>query len=203
MGMSMDMNSIASMVEGGAGLAEGIRGYFQGKEGKEEMDALMANFPELKMQIGYQNALKTIQSLAGSKMPGYYTSMGNIDATMGETVGAIKDTAINSGAALESIAEAQKRSLGAKNQLDIASSQYQADALKALADAQNKYGDLQTQLWDENIKRKWDIMMNRAQSKYNEGVAGVQSGVDTFVQSGFDFAGSTGSTSGKSSFMGM
>jgi hypothetical protein len=203
MGMSMDMNSIASMVEGGAGLAEGIRGYFQGQEGKKEMDALMANFPELKMQQGYKDSLATMQTLAGGKMPGYYTAMGNVDATTGQSIGAAQEGALSSSQLQDTMAKLNQQSLGAKSQLDIASSQYQANALKALAESQYKKGDLETQIWGNNILKKFNMEYNRALSKYNEGVAGVQSGTDTFVQSGFDFAGSSGSTEGGSSFMGM
>jgi hypothetical protein len=207
MAMSMDMNSIASMVEGGAGLAEGIYGYLQGQEGKKEMESLLANYPKLEMQQGYKDYLNIIKSQAGGKMPGYYTAMGNIDATTGQSIGSAKEGALSSSQFLETLGKLDQQSLAAKNQLNVASSQYQADTMKALAEANYKYGDLQTQIWGENVKRLWDIKMNMAQSKYNQGVASVQSGVDTFVQSGFDFAGSSGSSgsssSSGSSFMGL
>jgi len=192
MGISMDMNSIASMVEGGAGLAEGIRGYFQGKEGKEEMDALMANFPELKMQTGYQNALKTIQSLAGGKIPGYYTQLGNIDATTGQSIGAAKEGAMSSAQLQDTLGKLNQQSLQAKSQLDIASGQYQADALKALAGAQNQMGDLQTKQWDQNINRLWNLKMKQTQAQKDQSYESIWSGLDTFLASSEKFAGSTG-----------
>ena len=192
------MNSIASMVEGGAGLAEGIRGYFQGQEGKEEMAALMKNYPKWDISKSYNDYLGTFQKLAAGNMPGYDLGKSNIESTQATAVGQAKEGALSSAQFQDTTAKLYQTSLDALTKFDIANAQYGAQAKQNLGEAQYKYGDLQVKQWDQNINRYWNIMMNMAQAKYNEGTAAVQSGVDTFVQSGFDFAGSGSGSSGSS-----
>ena len=200
---SMDMNSIASMVEGGAGLAEGIRGYFQGQEGKKEMDALMANYPTWEIPKSYKDFLSTYQKLASGKMPGYDLAKESLDQTFAQSAGAAKEGALSSAQYQDTIAKLSQQSSEQKLKLDFASAQWQAEAQAKKAEALYKYGDLEAQQWNQNVNRLWNIKMNKAQAKYDEGTAAVQSGTDTFVQSGFDFAGSGDSTSGTSGFLQM
>jgi hypothetical protein len=197
----MDMNSIASMVEGGAGLAEGIYGWLKGKEGKKEMDALMANYPKWEIPNSYKESMNIMGQLANGNMPGYDLAKEGIQETMAQTAGEAKEGAISSSQYQDTMARMNQRSLKAIRDLNIQNAQMKAAAQKDFAGAKSAYGDLETQQWDQNINRLWNIKMNMAQSKYNEGTAMVQSGVDTFVQSGFDFAGSGGSTSGTSGLL--
>ena len=197
----MDMNSIASMVEGGAGLAEGIYGWLKGKEGKKEMDALMANYPKWEIPNSYKESMNIMGQLANGNMPGYDLAKEGIQETMAQTAGEAKEGALSSSQYQDTMAKLNQQSLKAVRDLNIQNAQMKASAMKDYAGAKSDYGDLETQKWKHDIDQLWNIKMNMAQSKYNAGVSGVESGMDTFVQSGFDFANSGSSTSGTSGLL--
>jgi hypothetical protein len=99
---------------------------------------------------------------------------------------------MSSQQAMDALGKLNQQSLQAKSQLDIASSQYQANALKALANAQNQYGDLQTKQWDQNINRLWNLKMKQTQAQKDQSYESIWSGLDTFLASSEKFAGSMG-----------
>jgi hypothetical protein len=191
----MDMNSIASFIEGGAGIAEGIFGTLQANKANKQEKALWANYPNYQIPQNYKDYLNAYKALAGMKLPGYNLASANIDQTTAQGLEGAKEGAISSAQYQDTLTKLNQQSLDAKTKLDLASAQFQANAIGQAAEANYKMGDIKSMQWAQNTLRPWNLKMAEAQSKYAEGMGNVWTGLDTFVQSGYNFADSGGGSS--------
>lgn len=197
----MDLGSIASFIEGGSGIATSIFGTLQTNKANKDKKALWNNYPKYEIPQNYKDYLNAYKSLAGMKLPGYNLAMSNVEQTTAQGLQGAEEGAISSAQFQDTVTKLNQQSLDAKSKLDIASAQYQADAMGKAAEANYKMGDIKSMQWAQNVLRPWNLKMAEAQSKYTEGMTNVWTGMDTFVQSGYNFADSGGG-GGISSMMG-
>lgn len=203
MASSMDLSSIASFVEGGAGLAEIFYNTQKVKNAEADKKKLWANYPEYMIPKEYGEYSNILGRLAYGKSPGYDIAKENINQTFAESMGEAKEGALSSSQYQDTVAKANAAKMKQFSQLDYQSAQLQATAMEKFAEAKYKMGDQKALQYAINERYPWMTKMNEASSKYQEGMGGVWGGLDTFVQSGYHFADSGtsfGGSSGGSSF---
>jgi len=188
----MDLGSIASFIEGGGGIAETIFGTLQANKARKEQKALWGNYPKYEIPQNYKDYLNAFSALAGSKIPGYTPALANIEQSTAQGLQGAEEGAISSAQFQDTLTKLNQQSLDAKAKLDIASAQYQAGAIEKAAEANYKMGDIKSMQWAQNVLRPWNLKMAEATSKYQEGMGNVWTGMDAFVQSGYNFADSGG-----------
>jgi hypothetical protein len=179
---------IAPMIEGISGGIKGIMGIRQAREANRDKKDLWNNYPYFQIPQEYKSALATYQGLSGGNMSGYNLASGNIDQSTGQAMGSAKEGAMSSTQYLDSVAKLNQASLDAKMKLDIASAQWRTEMAKGFAEASGKMGDIKTQQWAQNVNRPWNLQMNEALSKYQEGMGNAWGGLDTLVQSGYNLS---------------
>lgn len=188
----MSMSSIDSFVQGGAGLAETIYGTIGTLQAKKEIDKLMANYPKWEIPQSYRESMNIMGQLASGNMPGYDLAKEGIQETMAQTAGEAKEGALSSSQYQDTMAKLNQQSLKAIRDLNIQNAQMKALAQKDFAKAKSEYGDLETQQWDQNVNRLWNLKMKQQEAKKAQDYESIWAGMDTFLDSSEKFASSWG-----------
>lgn len=188
----MSMSSIDSFVQGGAGIAETIYGTIGTMQANKEIDKLMANYPKWEIPKSYDESMRIMGQLAHGNEPGYDLAKEGIQETTAQALGEAKEGAISSSQFQDTVARANQQSLNSIRDLNIRNARYKAMAMKDYAGAKSDYGDLETQQWDQNVNRLWNLKMKQQEAKKAQDYESIWSGLDTFLASSEKFAGSMG-----------